>query len=108
MAISFRRPTVLHYGPWVENCIETLEMSLSPALNDRRLIALARLQRIAEESFELGGLGQGSSPDFSDARTRVILSGCRERVAGWRRSVPDDIMNGKVIPNQPFPPLCSS
>lgn len=42
------------------------------------------------------GLDEGSSINFSDARTRLILKGGFERVKEWRQNLPDDIMTGEM------------
>ncbi|KAH7139968.1 hypothetical protein B0J13DRAFT_447937 [Dactylonectria estremocensis] len=96
IAFSFRRPSALHYGSWVERCIKVLERSPFLHLNDRRLVAWTKLQRLAEESLTMVGFDDGTSVDFSDARTRFILKHCSEMVIEWRQSVADDIMCGPL------------
>lgn len=93
MAMSYRRPTSLPYGPWVEDCIRTLELSQGLHPNDRRLGEWVKLHRIAEESLLAVSMDGKSTVDVSDARTRFILKGCIEKIEIWRRSVPEDIMN---------------
>jgi len=97
MALSFRRPNALQYGSWLEDCLNTLEAMPSPDLNDRRLASWTRLQRIAEESLTTVRLHNNwSSMDFNDPRTQFILKGCVERVTEWRKSVKEDVLNGKT------------
>lgn len=94
MAVSLRRPNMLSYGPWVTDCVRILEAAPIIHLNDRRLIAWAKLQRFAEKSLAAIGLGQGSSVNLHDARTRFILKGCVDQVKMWRQTVPHEIING--------------
>ncbi|KAL9621646.1 MAG: hypothetical protein Q9160_003898 [Pyrenula sp. 1 TL-2023] len=96
MASSLRRPTMLPYGPWVDDCINVLESQTFMHLNDRRLIAWTHLQRLAEESFAVAGLDQRSSIDLSDTRTRFVLQGCVERVTNWRQTISEGLMNGAM------------
>ncbi|KAH7166476.1 hypothetical protein EDB81DRAFT_681312 [Dactylonectria macrodidyma] len=96
IAFSFRRPSALRYGSWVERCIKVLESTPFLHLNDRRLVAWTKLQRLAEESLTMVGFDDGTSVDFSDARTRFILKHCSEMVIEWRHSVAEDIMCGPL------------
>lgn len=93
MAMSYRRPTSLPYGPWVEDCIRTLEFSPGLHPNDLRLVEWVKLHRIAEDSLLAVSMDGKSTVDVSDARTRFILKGCMEKVDIWRRSVREDIFN---------------
>ncbi|KAK7408438.1 hypothetical protein QQX98_009365 [Neonectria punicea] len=96
IALSFRRPSVLRYGPWVERCIKTIEMAPFLHLNDSRLLAWVKLQRLAEEGLAMVGFDEASSVDFSDARTRFILKHCGDSVTRWRQSIAEDIMCGPL------------
>ncbi|KAM5344364.1 hypothetical protein ACJ41O_012901 [Fusarium nematophilum] len=93
IAMSFRRPSVLRYGSWVKDCIDILDPPSIAHIGDRRLAAWIRLQRLAEESLAMVGLDEGSSINYSDPRTHLILKGGVERVKEWRRTLPEDIMN---------------
>lgn len=93
MAMSYRRPTSLPYGSWVEDCLKILECSLDSCSNDRKLVELVNIQRVAEESLLAASLDGKSPVDISDARTRFILRGCIEKVETWRHSVSDEIKN---------------
>ncbi|RSM15013.1 hypothetical protein CEP52_000977 [Fusarium oligoseptatum] len=92
IAMAFRRPNTLRWGSWVRDCTNILDPRSIAHIGDRRLAAWIRLQRLAEESLTMVGLDEGSSINFSDARTRLILKGGFERVKEWRRNLPDDIM----------------
>lgn len=94
MALSLRRPNMLRYDCWIEDCICVLEALPFVHLNDRRLIAWVKLQRLAEESLTAAGLEKGSFNSWSDARSRFILKGCVEQVEKWRQSIPEIVMNG--------------
>lgn len=96
IALSFRRPNGLRYGAWVERSTKVLEMAPFLHPNDRRLLAWARLQRLAEESLTMVGFDEGMAVDFSDTRTRFILRNCAQAVTKWRESIPEDIMCGPL------------
>lgn len=93
MAMSYRRPTSLPYGPWVEDCIRTLELSPGLHPNDRRLVEWVKLHRIAEESLLAVSMDGKSTIDVSDTRTRFILKCCMEKVNIWKNTVTEDIIN---------------
>lgn len=99
MAMSYRRPTSLPYGPWVEDCVRVLDSDLAPGghLNDRRIIEMVRLQRIVEETIPAVFTDSQSPPDFSDARTRFIFKTCLARVERWRHTTQEDIINCKLV-----------
>ncbi|KAJ4250974.1 hypothetical protein NW762_011624 [Fusarium torreyae] len=93
--MSFRRASTVRYGPWVQACIDILDPPSISHIGDRRLAAWIRLQRLAEESLAMVGVGSdetSSTVNPSDPRTRLILRGGLERVEDWRRNMPDDIM----------------
>ncbi|RFU77873.1 hypothetical protein TARUN_4341 [Trichoderma arundinaceum] len=94
MALSFRRPTVLSHGPWVEDCIRVLESAPTTHLNDRRLVQWTKLQRIAEESISMVGLDSGSSINMSnDGICRVLKCGV-DKATRWMQQVPSEILHG--------------
>ncbi|EXL91986.1 hypothetical protein NOF04DRAFT_16331 [Fusarium oxysporum II5] len=95
IAMSFRRPSTLYYGPWVQECINILDSPASTHLGDRRLAAWIRLQRLAEESLAIARVGSDENSsrfNHSDPRTRFILQGCLERVKDWRQNLPEEVM----------------
>lgn len=94
IALSFRRPSALRYGPWVARCIQYLEETPDAHVNDQRLASWVRLQILAEESLAVVGLDEGARLDFNDPRTRFILKECIEKVVHWRNSLAENVMNG--------------
>lgn len=94
MALSFRRPTVLRYGPWVDDCIRVLESSPTVHLNDCRLVEWTRLQRIAEESISVIGLDNGSAINFDDSTTCRVLRCGVEQATRWMQNVSPEILHG--------------
>ncbi|KAF5703228.1 hypothetical protein FMUND_13104 [Fusarium mundagurra] len=94
IAMSFRRPSTLHYGPWVQECMNILDSPASTHIGDRCLVAWIRLQRLAEESLGIARIGsdENAGSNHSDQRARLILQGCLERVKDWRRNLPEEAM----------------
>lgn len=95
--MSFRRPSTLHYGTWVQECINILDSPASTHIGDRRLAAWIRLQRLTEESLSIAKARPNrNSFDHSDQRDHFVLQNCLERLKDWRRNTPENIMTGKT------------
>ncbi|KAF4448068.1 hypothetical protein F53441_8460 [Fusarium austroafricanum] len=93
IAMSFRRPSALSYGPWVKDCTNVLDSPYTPHINDRRLAAWIRLQRLADETFAMAGSEPDSLPavNHTDPRTGLILQAGLEHVKNWRQNLPEDV-----------------
>ncbi|OBS22522.1 hypothetical protein FPOA_08859 [Fusarium poae] len=94
IAMSFRRPSALSYGSWIEDSVNVLDSPFTSHINDRRLASWIRLQRLAEETFAMAGSEPDNLPaiNHTDPRNRLILQAGLERVNSWRQSLPEDIM----------------
>lgn len=97
--MSYRRPTSLPYGPWVEDCVRVLDSALAPGghLNDRRIVEMVRLQRIVEETILAVFTDTQSPPDLSDSRTRFIFKTCQAGVERWRHTTQEDMINCMLV-----------
>src|SRR5215217_5198175 len=95
--MSYRRPTTMRYGPWMQDCISLLESGSARTIGDRRLGAWARLQRIAEEGLLKAGLEDCSS---SESRDICVLESSLSQVRLWRHGLPGDIMSSETNPVQ--------
>lgn len=67
----------------------------SPGTGDAMLVAWVRLQRIAEESLAV--VGMGSQVDVSDVRTQFIIQKCINQVLDWKQSTPQLHVNSKML-----------
>ncbi|PTB72111.1 hypothetical protein M440DRAFT_1465841 [Trichoderma longibrachiatum ATCC 18648] len=97
MAFSFRRPSVLRYGSWVDDCIRVLEAAPARLLSDRRLVEWTRLQIIAEECMSAAGLDNESNVCLTDDRIRRVLKYGIERAMSWKQQVSPDIIHEPMI-----------
>ncbi|KAH0496132.1 hypothetical protein TgHK011_003511 [Trichoderma gracile] len=97
MAFSYRRSSVLRYGPWVEDCIRVLEAAPTACLNDRRLIEWVKLQTIAEECMSAAGLDNESNVCLSDDRVRRVLKYGIERAISWKQQVSPEMIHKPMI-----------
>lgn len=68
-------------------------------MNDRRLAAWIRLQRLADETFAMAGSEPDSLPTMTDTdpRTGLILQAGLERIKDWRKNLPDEVAMRKTI-----------
>lgn len=83
----------MRYGSWVADCLHILDGSSS--LDDLRLSAWVRLQRIAEESLAVVGLEDGAVIDMSDGRTKLIIDRCIEQIIQWKHATPSKLITSR-------------
>ena len=93
-SMRFRRPNILLYNSWMEECFILLGKSKS--LEDRRLIAILKLQRIADEANTAFGFDDASTSfSLSESRMQIILRIFDRRMQDWKRSIPDDVLTSE-------------
>ena len=82
MAVALRRPFMLPWSEWTQNCFDSLEEAgLS---HDRDLVSLIRLQKIAEESVVALGLYHLRSVDLKDRAVLFGLNAFDKQLMHWR------------------------
>ncbi|CAJ0544149.1 Ff.00g034720.m01.CDS01 [Fusarium sp. VM40] len=91
IAMSFRRPSALSYGPWVDDCINVLDSPYTTHVNDRRLAAWIRLQCLADETFAMAEPDSLPTMNRTDPRTGLILQAGLERIKNWRKNLLDEV-----------------
>ncbi|KAF2185739.1 hypothetical protein K469DRAFT_726537 [Zopfia rhizophila CBS 207.26] len=91
-AMRLRRPNILLYNSWMEECLSLLQKS--PILDDRRIVAWLKLQRIADEAMTAFGFDDASTSfSLSELRLQVILRIFERRMQDWKKSVPQEVMS---------------
>lgn len=96
-SIRFRRPYILIFNSWMEECLHML--SKSTELEDRRVVAWLRLQRIADEAYTAFGFDDASTSfTLSEFRLRTILKIFERRIREWKDTVPEDVWTGRLAP----------
>lgn len=90
-SMRLKRPNILLFNSWMEECFVMLQKSKS--LEDKRVVAQLKLQRIADEANTAFGFDDASTSfSLSELRMRIILRIFDRRMQDWRKSVPDDVM----------------
>jgi hypothetical protein len=95
-AMRLRRPNILLYNSWMEECLALLQKS--PLLCDKRVVASLLLQRIADEAMTAFGFDDASTSfSLSELRLQVILRIFERRMQDWRKSLPKEVMTCKFF-----------
>jgi hypothetical protein len=90
-SMRLKRPNILLFNSWMEECTNLLEKS--KLLEDQRIIAWLKLQRIADEANTAFGFDDASTSfSLSELRMQIILRIFDRRMQDWKRSIPDDVM----------------
>ncbi|KAH7385892.1 hypothetical protein BKA66DRAFT_415322 [Pyrenochaeta sp. MPI-SDFR-AT-0127] len=90
-SMRLKRPNILLFNSWMEECINMLEKS--KLLDDKRIIAWLKLQRIADEANTAFGFDDASTSfSLSELRMQIILRIFDRRMQDWKKSVPDEVM----------------
>jgi len=90
-SMRLKRPNILLFNSWMEECSNILEKS--KLLDDKRILAWLKLQRIADEANTAFGFDDASTSfSLSELRMQIILRIFDRRMQDWRKSVPDDVM----------------
>ncbi|KAH8820705.1 hypothetical protein F5884DRAFT_647203, partial [Xylogone sp. PMI_703] len=94
VALSMRRPNMLRFNSWMNDCVHFLEKLSNITIFDKRLIAWVRLQNIAEEfasSLSLEDPGEGYRP--LDSRMQLSVKAFERRLKSWKNHLDPDVMN---------------
>ncbi|EUC32096.1 hypothetical protein COCCADRAFT_99591 [Bipolaris zeicola 26-R-13] len=90
-SMRMRRPNILLFNSWMDECFGILEKS--KLLDDKRIVAWLKLQRIADEANTAFGFDDASTSfSLSELRMQIILRIFDRRMQDWRKSVPDDVV----------------
>ena len=78
----------------MEECLSLLQKS--PLLDDRRVVAWLKLQRIADEANTAFGFDDASTSfSLSELRLQVILRMFERKMQDWKKSVPPEVISSK-------------
>lgn len=96
LSMRFKRPNILLFNSWMEECLIMLQKSKS--LEDKRIVAQLKLQRIADEANTAFGFDDASTSfTLSELRMQIILRIFERRMQEWRNSVPEDVMTREFL-----------
>lgn len=97
-SMRMRRPNILLFNSWMDECFGILEKS--KLLDDKRIVAWLKLQRIADEANTAFGFDDASTSfSLSELRMQIILRIFDRRMQDWRKSVPDDVVTCESTAN---------
>lgn len=93
-SMRLKRPNILLFNSWLGECVNILEKSKS--MEDKRIIAWLKLQRIADEANTAFGFDDASTSfSLSELRMQIILRIFDRRMQDWKNSVSEDIASRK-------------
>ena len=96
VAISMRRPNMLRFNSWMNDCVLFLEDFPNVTMFDKRLVARVRLMNIAEEFASSLSLDDPDNKSIVlDSRTLRTMQAFERRLKSWKDSLDLDVMNGK-------------
>ena len=94
VSISLRRPNMLRFSNYMNECEEYLEISSDAAPTDRRLVAWVKLQRIMEEVGNVLSFDDpNATPSLAETRIQLVLKGFEKQIEGWKKSTARETMN---------------
>lgn len=91
--MSTRRPTMLRFNKWLENCIEFIDKSPRAAASDKRLVVWARLLRLCEEITNSFGY-DSDVVSLSESRVQLMLKSFEMRLSLWDRELAPELKTG--------------
>lgn len=96
--MSLRRPLLIRWSPYAEECIETLRNAPDAAPTDKWLCLLVRGQHIAEViGFEFSMDDPASQLSLTDHKTQYHLKAFERQLADWEASATPDMLKKPVM-----------
>ncbi|KAH7393264.1 hypothetical protein BKA64DRAFT_82114 [Cadophora sp. MPI-SDFR-AT-0126] len=98
VSLSSRRPNMLRYNRWVEECLESLANNSNASQTDRYLVSWIRLIRITEEiGLAFGFEDISSMANLSETRTQIMMSGLQKALQSWKVLASSDLNDALMI-----------
>lgn len=86
--MSLRRPNMLRYSSWLDECAETFANMPHATSYDKIMVAWVRLLKITEEIHTTLSLDDlGNVANLSDKRVQLMVHGFDKSLDGWRKSI---------------------
>ncbi|CEJ54222.1 hypothetical protein PMG11_00542 [Penicillium brasilianum] len=96
VAMKTRRPNLLQFNDWMNECVQQLERS--PHRTDQHLAIWFELQRITDEAMSSFGLDDTSaSSPLTESRVQAVLRWFDKRMEAWRKNTPTDMLTVPMI-----------
>lgn len=98
VSMSLRRPNMLRYSSWIQECLETITSNPKISKLDRLLIYWVKLLKISEDigtAFRFDD--PGNMPDLSEARAQIMMGGFEKKLEDWKKESDINGMNGGYL-----------
>lgn len=97
VSMAQRRPNLLRFTKFMDECIEVLENSPEAEPSDKTLCQWVKLQKIAEE-VGIGFAFDDPNADISidDLRIQFTLKGFARQLEEWRSKCPKEVWQGTI------------
>lgn len=87
-SMALRRPLLIRWHPYMDECIDILQNSPDAVPSDRLLIYWAKLSHLAEEiGFQFSMDDPASNLSLQDAKVQYALKGFEKQLDQWREEV---------------------
>jgi hypothetical protein len=96
-AMGLRRPNLIRWTPFMQDCVEVLETSPDAAPTDRALCNWVRIQHIAEEIGTAFSMDDPTAKvSIADQKVQYSLRGFENNLESWRSQVPPEAQSRKL------------
>ena len=97
-AMSLRRPLLIRWGPYADECLEILSTSPDALPSDKWLCHLVRAQHIAEDiGFQFSMDDPVSQLFLTDSKTQYHLKAFERQLNEWRQSTPKELRDKPIM-----------
>jgi hypothetical protein len=97
--MSLRRPLLLRWSAYNDECLELLDTAPDALPSDKWLCHLVRIQHIAEEvGFQFSMDDPASVVSLTDAKTQYHLKAFEKQLEDWQQHATMDISQRKAFP----------
>lgn len=103
IALALRRPNLLHFTRFMQECVEDLEKNPKAVESDRNLCQWVRMQMIAEEVGKEFAFGDAEGATLvEDSRVQSLWQGFATRLLQWRNSLTVEAVHRNPRPSPSF------
>lgn len=96
--MSLRRPLLIRWSPYAEECLDILASSPDALPSDRWLCHLVRAQHIAEDiGFQFSMDDPASQLSLTDSKTQYHLKAFERQLKEWQESAPKELRDKPVM-----------
>ena len=96
--MSLRRPLLIRWGPYSDECMEVLANAPDALPSDKWLCHLVRAQHIAEDvGFQFSMDDPASQLSLTDPKTQYQLKAFERQLKEWRESSTSDMMTRPLV-----------